>query len=374
MKIAFIGQKGIPATFGGIEFHVDSLSRGLAAQGHEVLVYVRDWYTPKNLRIYDGVRLVHVPTIHTKHLDAAVHSFLCTFHALAAGADIIHYHAIGPSFFSILPRLLGRKTVATIHRLDWATDKWKGPAKAALKAGEWVLAKIPNRTIAVSTELTDYIRNRYGRKALHISHGVRLPEPVPSTILREKYGLGDKEFILFMSRLVSEKRADWMIRAFQDRKKRSALPDNLKLVIAGGDSASAAYVRRLREIAGGAPDIVFTGYATGRLKQELLSQAMLFVLPSDLEGFPIALMEAMSYGLCCLCSDILPHREAVRNGVDGQLFRTADFADFGAKLKDLIENPERRKALGDEALARMRKRASWMDVVRQTEAVYREIL
>ncbi len=373
MRIALIGQKGIPATFGGVEKHVDELSRGLASAGHDVRVYVRDWYTPKNLKVVDGVRLLHVPTIHSKHLDAAVHSFLCTLHAVVSGADIIHFHAIGPSIFSILSRLFGRKTVATIHRLDWATDKWKTPAKLALKAGEWISVRFPQRTIVVSEELRHYIHNKYGREAIHISHGIRLPAPVPAEILRTKFGLKEKGYILFMSRLVPEKRADWMVRAFREQKKKGFLPGEIKLVIAGGEGGSPAYVQRLKDIAEGAPDVVFTGYATGRLKEELLSQAMLFVLPSDLEGFPIVLMEAMSYGLACLCSDIVPHREAVRNGVDGQLFRTADFSDFGAKLRELVERPERRKALGDEALARMRKRPSWMDVVRQTEAVYRTI-
>ncbi len=373
MRIAFIGQKGIPATFGGVEKHVDELSRGLAAAGHDVRVYVRDWYTPKDLPSIEGVRLIHVPTIHTKHLDASVHSFLSTLHAVASGADILHFQAIGPAMFSPLSRLFGRKTAATIHRLDWATDKWKAPAKLALKTGEWISVRFPHRTIVVSEELRHYIKDKYGRDTVHISHGIRLPSPVAGGVLRTRYGLQDKEYILFMSRLVPEKRADWMIRAFREQKKKAGLRESLKLVIAGGDGGSPAYVRRLREIAGDDPDIVFTGYATGRLKEELLSQAVLFVLPSDLEGFPIVLMEAMSYGLACLCSDILPHREAIRNGVDGQLFRTADFADFGAKLKELIENPERRGALGAEALARMKRRPSWADVVRQTEAVYREI-
>lgn len=369
-----IGQKGIPATFGGVEKHVDELSRGLASAGHDVRVYVRDWYTPGNLREYDGVRLVHVPTLHTKHLDAAAHSFLCTLHAVASGADVIHFHAIGPSIFSLLSRLFGRKTVATVHRLDWATDKWKAPAKLALKTGEWMSVRFPHRTIVVSEELRNYLLNKYGRETIHISHGIRLPEPVPADIIRTKYGLEGKNFILFMSRLVPEKRADWMIRAFRDRKRKGAVPDGFKLVIAGGEGGSPAHVQRLRALAAESPDVVFTGYATGRLKEELLSQAMLFVLPSDLEGFPIVLMEAMSYGLACLCSDIIPHREAIRNGVDGQLFRTADFSDFGDKLKDLIEHPEKRNTLGGEALARMKRRPSWMDVVKQTEAVYLEIL
>lgn len=374
MRIAFIGQKGIPATFGGIEFHVDELSRGLAARGHDVRVYVRDWYTPKALRSYGGVRLIHVPTIRTKHLDAAVHSLLCTLHAAASGIDIIHYHAIGPALFSCWPRILGRNVVATVHRLDWATDKWKTPAKLALKLGEWVSVKVPDRTIVVSEALKSYFRNKYGKETVHVSHGIRLPSRIPLRELRERFGLEEGRYILFMSRLVPEKRADWMIEAFREQKKAGGLPEDLKLVIAGGTSGSDDYVRRVKEIAAGAQDVVFTGYVTGSLKDELLSNALVFVLPSDLEGFPIVLMEAMSYGLCCLCSDILPHREAIRDGVDGRLFRTGSSADFGDKLRELVLRPERREALGGGALERMRKRPGWDEIVRQTEAVYRRLL
>ena len=373
MKIAFIGQKGIPATFGGVEYHVDELSRGLAALGHDVRVYVRDWYTDKATRSYRGVRLIHLPTIRTKHLDASVHSLFSTLHALGTGADIIHYHAIGPSFFSILPKFLGRRTVSTVHRLDWDTEKWKKPAKLALRVGEWISIKVPDRTIVVSEELRRYFLKKYGRETIHISHGIHLPDKLPAAVIRERYGLRERGYILFMGRLVPEKRVEWLIEAFRELKKDAAAPEGLKLVIAGGTSASGDYVLKLRDLAREIPGIVFTGYVTGVVKDELLSNALFFVLPSRLEGFPIVLLEAMSFGLCCLCSDILPHQEAIHDGFDGQLFRKADFADFSSKLCRLAQSANRRRELGEKALDRMKKRPGWMDVVRETESVYRSI-
>jgi len=373
LKIAFIGQKGIPATFGGIEYHVDELSRGLAALGHDVRVYVRDWYTDRALRSYGGVRLIHIPTVRTKHLDASVHSLLCTLHAAGTGADIIHYHAIGPSLFSILPRLLGIKTVATVHRLDWDTEKWSEPAKIALKAGEWVSIRVPDRTIVVSEDLRRYFLKKYGRETIHISHGIHLPEKREAAVIGERYGLRNRGYVLFMGRLVPEKRVEWLIEAFRELKESPAAPEGLKLVIAGGTSATDAYVLSLKNLARDIPDIVFTGYVTGVVKDELLSNAMLFVLPSHLEGFPIVLLEAMGRGLCCLCSDISPHQEAIHDGVDGWLFRRADSSNFREKMNRLACDAELRRDLGEHALERMRKRPGWMDVVRQTESVYRSI-
>ena len=150
MRIAHIGQKGIPVTFGGIEYHVDRLSRRQAQRGHDVCVYVRSWYTPRSLKSCGGVRPTHVPTIRTKHLDAAVHTFLCTLHCLFRKTEIIHYHAIGPSFFSFLPRMFGRRIVTTVHRLDWAAEKWGAVSRSLLKVAERLALAAACRPIAVS--------------------------------------------------------------------------------------------------------------------------------------------------------------------------------------------------------------------------------
>jgi len=195
MRIAFIGQKGIPVTFGGVEYHVDRLSKELAGLGHDVTVYVRNWYTDKDMTSYEGVRLRHLPTIKRKHLDASIHSFLCSIDSLFRMYDIIHYHGIGPSFFSIIPRLFGKNVISTIHRLDWKTNKWGRIAKMFLKWGEFISAKIPQRTFVVSQDLLQHIKDKYERETIHIPHGIDLPKHRAPDLIKKKFGLKGDDYI-----------------------------------------------------------------------------------------------------------------------------------------------------------------------------------
>jgi glycosyltransferase involved in cell wall biosynthesis len=373
MKIAFIGQKGIPATFGGVEYHVDQLSRELSKQGHHVLVYVRDWYTEKNLKNYQDVKLIHLPTIQTKHLDASFHSLLGSFHAIFSGVDIIHYHGIGPAFFSIIPKILGKKIVVTVHRLDWATEKWGRFAKAFLKLGEYVSTKIPQTTIVVSEDLQTYFKKKHGKDTAYLPNGINLSQPMFPNLISKKYHLERKAYILFMGRLSPEKRVDWLIRAYQSVTKQASRSKNIKLVIAGGSSATEDYIQSLKALSNNNPEIIFTGYVTGSEKAELLSNALIFVLPSYLEGYPVALLEAMSYGLCILASDIPPNREIIQHGEDGVLFETNNFSDLTSKLIELTNNPRTIAMFGEKAQKKTEERTSWHDVVKETEKIYRAI-
>jgi len=363
MRIAHIGQKGIPATFGGIEYHVDHVSRRQARRGHDVRVYVRDWYTPKGLTDYEGVRLIHVPTIRTKHLDATVHTFLSTLHCLFQKTDIIHYHAIGPSAFAFIPRLFGRRTVTTVHRLDWGAEKWGAAAKFLLKCGEWLGLRTARQAIAVSADIRTYIESVHGRKAFLIPNGVDIRRPRPPALIKDKYGLQGQDFVLFMGRLTPEKRVHWLIRSFLEVKKAVSPARGLKLVISGGTSATAAYVEELHGLGRGDPGILFTGYVTGQEKEELLTNALLFVLPSSLEGYPIALLEAKSFGSGALASDIPPHREVIRDGVDGFLFKSGEPDDLTDKLRRLVTNPALVEQAGRASREAMRGRPSWDEVL-----------
>lgn len=374
MRIAFIGQKGIPVSFGGVEYHVDQLSQKLVKKGDEVFTYVRDWYTEKTLKSYRGVNLIHVPTIRTKHLDASLHSFLCSLHVVFKRVDIVHYHGIGPSFFSILPRLFGKKTVTTVHRLDWATEKWGKLAKACLKAGEFVSSKISHRIIAVSEEIKRHFQDKYRRECILIPNGVSPPSIRQPDVIRKRHGLRGKDFILFMGRLVPEKRVDWLIKAFKELKPPSSTDEpGLKLVIAGGTSASDAYVATLKMQCQEDPDVIFTGYVSGVEKQELLSNALFFVLPSYLEGFPIVLLEAKSYGLCVLASDISPHKEAIHEDFDGLLFKAFNVADFMSKMQMLVDHPSEAERLGQNALRTTERALSWGEVMKRTRKVYESL-
>jgi len=373
MKIAIIGQKGIPATFGGVEYHVDELSREMAKLGHEVHVYVRNWYTDKGLKKLGKVRLIHVPTIKSKHLDASIHSFFCSLLAVLRDYDVIHYHAIGPTFFSIIPKLCGRKIVSTVHRLDWKTKKWGMIAKFFLKCGEYVSAHIPNQTIVVSETLKRYFKEKYNKDTIVVRHGMKLSQKRSAKLISKTYDLHEGKYILFLGRLSPEKRIDLLIRAYQNLKNLSKIR-NIKLVIAGGSSATDNYVIELREMSKNNPEIIFPGYVAGKLKEELLSNALLFVLPSCLEGFPIVLLEAKSFGICCLASDISPHREAIKKGRTGFLFISNSLYDLENKLKLLIDNPRIIKRVGNRAREEMKRRPSWDEVAKMVIDVYQKIL
>jgi len=374
LKIALIGQKGIPATSGGVEYHVDRLSRELARRGHDVTVYVRTWYTPKTLKSFEGVRLVHLPTLKTKHLDAAVHSFLATWHAVWRGAEIIHYQAIGPAAFSVIPRLFGKKVVATIHRRDWEAEKWGRFARRLLHLAHAIAARVPHRTIVVSISLLAPVKGKNRRDFVVIPNGTEKPRPRPWAPIPGHPSLAPKKYLLYLGRLVPEKRADWLIRAFLHLGTARGPLEGLSLVIAGGSSGTDDYVERLKRIARPHPRIIFTGPVWGEEKEVLFSQAFLFVLPSALEGFPIALLEAQGYGLCCLASDIPPHREIVRDGETGVLFRRDDPADLEARLSNLVSRPAWVEELGGRARRDAERRMTWAEVAERTLAVYREIL
>lgn len=308
MKISFIGQKGIPATFGGIEAHVEALSTRLAARGHEVDIYVRSWYTDTDTRALRGVSLKHVPTIHTKHLDATLHSFLATVDGVLRGYDVLHFHAVGPGSFAGLAALTGRASVLTVHSLDWERAKWGGVAKSLMRLGTRIALASAREVIAVSLELVDYLFSHYDRKAHHIPNGVELPELErdPTSDILARLGLQRDAYFLFLGRFVPEKRLEKLVDAF-----RSLGDPRLTLVLAG--DASGPYAESIRDTA---RDLrcLFPGVIQGDDKEALLRGARAAVLPSELEGLPIFLLEAMARGVPVVASDLPPHRELLADG------------------------------------------------------------
>lgn len=368
-KIAFIGQKGIPAHFGGIEFHVEELSRRLVQRGHRVSVYVRAWYTPGHLTTYEGVDLVHTPTIRSKHLDAFLHSLTSSVHALGQHYDIVHYHALGPSFFAWMPRLRGQKVVVTIHALDWQRLKWGRAARAFLKMTERTALYLPHASIAVSRALQAYFEGKYGSPIHYVPNGVNIPPLTPPHLIREQYGLLGQDYVLYLGRLVPEKRVDWLIEAF------CRTPSPLRLVIAGDDQDARGQTCYLQERAAGDRRVIFSGNVGGRIKEELLSNALFYTTASSVEGLPIAVLEAMAHGQCCLISDIPPHREIIEHGRNGLLFAPDSSDTLAAALEDLIaQSNDYRSRLGQEARRKVNRQYTWESVADATEALYARVL
>jgi len=357
-----IGQKGIPATYGGIEKHVDEIARRLAARGHDVTVYCRLHYTPAGAEV-PGVRLVRRPSIRTKHLDAASHVAWCTLEAMASRFSIVHFHALGPSLFSALPRFAGERTAVTVHGLDWQREKWGKLASWVLRRCEGPAASFPNRTIVVSRTLRDYFQKEHGREVSFIPNGTHLPAPRAPRMIHT-LGLTPGRYVLFVGRLVPEKGAHFLCEAF------SGIETDMKLALVGGLSFSEDYVQQLKRYE--SDRVRLLDYVYGEALEELWSNAYVVVLPSTMEGLSIALLEALSYGRCVLISDI-PENLEVASEV-AVPFRSRDVADLRQKLDDLIRNPGRVHEFESRARAHIQLHYSWDTVAEQTEAVYEEML
>jgi glycosyltransferase involved in cell wall biosynthesis len=356
MRIGMLGLKGIPYP-AGIENFTEEVGSRLVQRGHEVVVYVRPYVQVG--QAYRGMRIRRLPSIQTKHLDALSHTFLASLQVLFAGVDVVHYHALGPSVFAWLPRLRGLKTVAHVHGLDWERAKWSAFASRCLHAAEYSAVYFPHRTIAISTTLQRYFEAKYGRTVDYVPTGVKTYEYREPREIRQ-WGLAKDNYILFLSRLVPEKGAHYLIDAYE-----RLAPDKF-LVIAGPASGEDAYVARLKQT--GNPKVIFTGAATGTLLEELFSNTYLYVLPSEIEGLSHALLQALSHGRCVLASDIDANVEAL--GECGVTFRSRDAVDLKDKLEHLLTHPGVVHACAQAGRARVSREYSWEHVVDRLEAIY----
>ena len=364
MKIVMFGHKCVPSREGGVEIVVEELASRMAALGHQVTCYNRAGQSLSGSAgaSYRGIRLKTVATIHRKGLAAVSASFFAAILSACSDADVVHIHAEGPALMGWLPRFFGKRVIVTVHGLDWQREKWKGSlASGYIRLGERMAVRCAHEIIVLSRNVQNYFLDTYGRETVYIPNGVTLPEPVgPEQIL--ELGLEKESYILFLGRLVPEKRPDLLIRAW---KKANT---GKKLVIAGGSSDSDAYVSELKKLACGDPGILFPGYVRGRLLEELFSNAYLYVLPSDLEGMPLSLLEAMSYGCCCLVSDIPECTEVV--GHNALVFRAGEEEELREKLERLCIDGERSKALRSAARAHMAAAFSWDEVTKRTLELY----
>lgn len=361
-----IGQKGIPAMYGGIERHVEEISLRLAKEGHNVTVFCRPYYT-ELMENYKGVRLELLPSINTKHLDAISHSFFATAKTFWRDYDVIHYHALGPSTLSFLPKLAGKKVAVTVHSIDWLRPKWGPLARSFLYFGERAAVLFPDRTIVISKTLKRYFETKYRREVFYIPNGINVPAFVAPRIIKERYGLAYGDYILFVGRLVPDKGCHYLLEAFKNIKGAK------KLVIIGGSGHSDRYESELKLLASKDNRILLTGYLHGEILEEFYTNAYLFVLPSLIEGLSISLLEALSYGKAALCSDIEENKEILHpegNSPIGFAFKSGDTKDLQKKLSYLLEHPEEVKAMGEMAKNYVAENYNWDKAARDTNALY----
>jgi len=373
MKIAFIGQKGIPAIAGGVEKHVEKLAGRLVAQGHEVTVYVREHYTPRTQTVFEGVNLVHVPSINTKHLDAITHTLSATVHALFQPYDVIHFQSIGPSILSFLPRIFKPRTrvVATFHSRDYTHKKWGFLARTFLHVAEYITCSVPERTIVSSETLIDYAKKSYGRDVSFIPSGAEVAFE-PDTEALNAFGLRPKRYILAVHRLVPHKGTHYLIKAFKELEDTNKLPNNFKLVVVGAHANTEEYESFLKLLARGRNNILLVGEQTGKVLETLYSHAYLYVQPSEQEGLSLALLEAMGHGLLPIVSDIAPHKEAVAN--TGALFPVKNIDGLKKELAYFMNRSDEVAALGRLAQERVREYYSWDAITKKTIDVYRDVV
>lgn len=368
-KLAMIGHKRIPSREGGVEVVVEELATRLVKQNYVVEAYNRSGYhvSGKDFKegrkkYYKGIRILVIPTFRNGKLNAIVYSVLATLRALFGRYDVIHYHAEGPCATLFIPKIFGVRIVATIHGLDWQRAKWGNFASRVLKFGEKMAAKYADEVIVLSRNVQQYFLDTYGRETHYIPNGIERPNKREVKEIKEKFGLEKDGYILFLARLVPEKGLHYLIEAYEN-----TITDK-KLVIAGGSSHSLEYMKQIQEMAAKDERIIMTDFVQGRVLEELYSNAYLFVLPSDIEGMALSLLEAMSYGNCCLVSDIQENTEVVEN--NAVTFQKGNVSDLKNKLEYLFSHPEKVDEYKKTGADFICSKYNWEDVVAQTKALY----
>lgn len=369
LKVAMIGHKRIPSREGGVEVVVEELSTRLTDLNYEVEAYNRSGYhvSGKDFgnsrkKYFKGIRIIIVPTFKNGKLNAIVYSVLATLRALFGGYDVIHYHAEGPCATLFIPKLFGIRVVATIHGLDWQRAKWGNFASGVIKFGEKMAAKYADEVIVLSKNVQQYFIDTYGRETHFIPNGISRPEIREAKEIKEKYGIEKDSYILYLARLVPEKGLHYLIEAY------SSIQTDKKLVIAGGSSHSFEYMKQINEMAAKDDRIIMTGFVQGRVLEELYSNAYIFVLPSDLEGMSVGLLEAMSYGNCCLVSDIKENTEVVEE--NAAIFKKGNVADLREKLEHLLTHPEETANYKANSTDFICEKYNWEEVVGRTIRLY----
>ncbi|WP_195937034.1 glycosyltransferase family 4 protein [Mediterraneibacter faecis] len=368
MAIAMFGQKRLSRE-GGIEIVVKELCTRMAKNGYTVTCYNRSGHHVSGAEYdkkteYEGINQKCVPTIEKKGLAAVSSSFFAALYSAFGKYNVVHIHAEGPAFFSWLPKLLGKRVIVTVHGLDWQREKWKsGFGSKFIKQGEKNAVKYADEIIVLSKGVHDYFRNQYGRETRFIPNGVNRPEIRKAELITDKFGLTKDSYILFLGRLVPEKGIRYLIEAFKNVKTEK------KLVIAGGSSDTDSFMKELKELAKDDKRIIFTGFVQGQMLEELYSNAYIYTLPSDLEGMPLSLLEAMSYGNCCLVSDIQECTEVVED--KALIFKKSNVQDLQNKLQEACDRTEKVMELKQQAADYICKKYNWDDVVEETLKLYR---
>lgn len=368
IRVAMFGQKRLSRE-GGIEIVVKELCTRMVRDGCQVTCYNRSGHHVSGAEYdrkieYEGICQKSVPTIERKGLAAVSSSAFAALYSAFGKYDVIHIHAEGPAFFAWLPKMFGKRVIVTIHGIDWKREKWQsGFGSRFIRQGEKNAVKYADEIVVLSKGVQDYFRETYGRETHFIPNGVNRPVNRKADLITNQFGLTSDSYILFLGRLVPEKGIRYLVEAFKNVKT------DKKLVIAGGSSDTDSFTRDLKDLAKDDHRIIFTGFVQGSLLDELYSNAYIYTLPSDLEGMPLSLLEAMSYGNCCLVSDIPECAEVVED--KALIFKKSDVQDLQSKLQDACDHPEMVMEMKRQAADFICKKYNWDEVVKETIKLYR---
>lgn len=368
------GHKRIPSREGGVEIVVEELSTRMVSMGHDVVCYNRTGHHVSGsefdneglayIKEYKGVKIKKVFTLDKKGLAAVTSSFAAAVKCAFSKCTTVHIHAQGPALTCFLPKLFGKQTVVTVHGLDWQREKWKkGFGSKYIHMGEKCAVRYADEIIVLSKNVQDYFLNAYGRKTTLIPNGVNMPDRLDANLITKQFSLEKDGYILFLGRLVPEKGIHYLINAFL------GINTDKKLVIAGGASDSGAYVEELKKLSANDDRVIFTGFVCGDMLAELYSNAYIYVLPSDLEGMPLSLLEAMSYSNCCLTSDIPECAEVIEDC--GATFNKGNVEDLQKRLNELLNDKEKTAFYKQHAREFICSKYSWEKTVQKTLELYR---
>ena len=374
MRVAMIGHKVVPSRRGGIENVLTTMCPMLVRLGAEVTCYNRssdkteDEFTGQvKDGCYGGVVLKTAPTVKARGIAAMIASYTAAVCAAFGKYDIVHFHAEGPCAALWIPKLFGKKCVATVHGLDWQREKWgKGFASKYIKFGEKILAAYADEVIVLSAGAQEYFKNAYGRECVIIPNGIDKPQCRPAKKITQLYGLESGEYICTVSRLTAEKGIHYLIDAYNSVKTEK------KLVIAGDTSDTDDYVAYLKERAAKNPNIIFTGFVSGEVRDEIYSNAYAVCLPSDIEGMSLSLLEALAYKNAVLCSDI-PENTSVAED-KAIYFKKGNTENLAEKLEEICRDEQLVNNLKRGTDEFILNKYTWSAAANSTYKLYERIL
>jgi glycosyltransferase involved in cell wall biosynthesis len=366
LRIAMVGSRGVPATYSGVERSVEELGKRLVRAGHDVTVFCMVGRYDKRIAQYEGMKLQYLPSFPGKHTEMLTHAAISSVAACFGRFDVIHYHACGPSLFAWLPRLVGRATLCTLHGQDWRAPKWSSFASLALKGGEWSACHLASRATCVSRTYQMDLQGRHGVAVNCVPNGVGPISPLPLVAARERFNLSPQEYVIFVGRLTPGKNIHHLLEAYR------SVSTEKKLVIVGGGSHTSGYVDQLHRLAGVDKRVILTGPLHGPLLAELWSNAYLFCFPTAHEGMPVALLEALAYGVPPLVSNIPENLEVISDGqgVCGLTFPMGSVLHLADQLRFAINNPDAIARFRVAGPALVADRYSWDWAAERIAAIY----